>query len=677
MFGFFTSKCPQCGKPVDKKAKFCRHCGHGNERSWRQCTACGVHVSASSSYCWSCSANLSLQPRDQIVQDRWRRQPGVFAIRVPLESPKERLRHGIQMDEGVIGVLMRNGVIEEKLHPGYNEMTSFIGRLFGSGKPSGTLEALIAARAPVDVPMDFSFNGQIRSRDGAELACAVLLSLQVDDLRTFAVQMMPYGVEMIRDEELARPIESRVRETLARYTGQRSIEALATDHDLRKSLEAELGTELPQLLQPFGLRLLSVKDVRIGGETLDRHRQMLAEIAEEERRRKAELALKTFQAQITKSEFSSEAEVKEHLANLSHQYNLNQLERQKFETIAQIEIDTIKHRAKLEREREEDEQANKTLEQVRKGQMETLQRMAEIKVNTAKGLSGLDPNAIIAVSAPEQGRLVVDALRALNPEPKVWVQPATHSGVNYTPSSGHSFASLANSLIPAVGIVVVTLPGGSLKACGTAWIPHGRNLVVTNAHVAEAVLEAHEQAKLTSNILFPGGTVSISNVQLHPNYKRHSTLELVPAYDVAVMEVTGSLTHPGLPLAGKAKALALRSMQAVAYMGFPTENLAMGGVNLEKPRAMGKPGHITALTDWHLRAVDPADTRLIQHDIGVVGGASGSPMLDESGEIIGIICAGNMELMLDPQTQTLKRSPSAAMVNFAQRIDVLTDWTGW
>jgi S1-C subfamily serine protease len=108
------------------------------------------------------------------------------------------------------------------------------------------------------------------------------------------------------------------------------------------------------------------------------------------------------------------------------------------------------------------------------------------------------------------------------------------------------------------------------------------------------------------------------------------------------------------------------------------ENLAGSAASMERPKAIAKKGSLSSLEDWMMRHCDdPARRQLIKHDLGVAGGASGSPMFDEAGDVIGLISAGNMERLYDPQTKQFRRAPNGVMLNFAQRIDVLLDWMGW
>lgn len=248
-------------------------------------------------------------------------------------------------------------------------------------------------------------------------------------------------------------------------------------------------------------------------------------------------------------------------------------------------------------------------------------------------------------------------------------------------SGANNLATLAQRYLPGVGIVLVSDDAGKATPMGTAWIAANRGVLITNAHVAESIVAARSLAGMTASIIFSGQStpVRIRAAQIHPSYSKAQDHEhAVPSHDVAVLELETPLALPGLPLASRSKLLTLRELQAVAYIGFPMENLAGGGTNLERPKAIAKKGSISSLEDWMMRHCDdPACRQLIKHDLGVAGGASGSPMFDESGDVIGIISAGNMESLYDHQTRQVRRIPSGVMLNFAQRIDVLLDWMAW
>ncbi len=112
----------------------------------------------------------------------------------------------------------------------------------------------------------------------------------------------------------------------------------------------------------------------------------------------------------------------------------------------------------------------------------------------------------------------------------------------------------------------------------------------------------------------------------------------------------------------------------VASIGFPVENLA-GSATATKAPATLHFGFISSLTDVFMCRTDPAHRLLIQHSVPVTGGASGSPMIDPSGKVIGIVNGGNTTVFKNPEDAvTAKtRMPNAALINFAQRVDLLKE----
>ena len=241
--------------------------------------------------------------------------------------------------------------------------------------------------------------------------------------------------------------------------------------------------------------------------------------------------------------------------------------------------------------------------------------------------------------------------------------------------------TLAQRYLPNVGVVVLGQEGGLAEPVGTAWLIAGRSVLATNAHVAVDVAAALEQPGMAAWIIFSGQTSpqKIRTARIHPEYAQSQAKgHPVPSYDVAILELENLLPQSGLPIAGRGKLFALRELQSVAYLGFPMENLAGSAASMERPKAIAKKGSLSSLEDWMMRHCDdPARRQLIKHDLGVAGGASGSPMFDEAGDVIGLISAGNMERLYDPQTKQFRRAPNGVMLNFAQRIDVLLDWMGW
>jgi hypothetical protein len=106
---------------------------------------------------------------------------------------------------------------------------------------------------------------------------------------------------------------------------------------------------------------------------------------------------------------------------------------------------------------------------------------------------------------------------------------------------------------------------------------------------------------------------------------------------------------------------------AVAFVGYPSESLLPG--NNKKPVPVAQQDEIIRITDFFQTRQNELPNRLIHHGLPVTGGASGSPMFDAEGKVIGVISSMNVS----PGNLYGARSPNAADVNFGQRIDFLFD----
>lgn len=147
----------------------------------------------------------------------------------------------------------------------------------------------------------------------------------------------------------------------------------------------------------------------------------------------------------------------------------------------------------------------------------------------------------------------------------------------------------------------------------------------------------------------------------------------VHRYDVGIIEIDPSIKLPTMLAFASQDALEkLAPGTPVASIGFPVEGLA-GSETATKAPATLHFGYISALTDVFMVRADPAHRLLIQHSVPVTGGASGSPLIDPSGKVIGIVNGGNTAVFKDKsEAMNAKvRLPSAALINFAQRADLL------
>lgn len=238
----------------------------------------------------------------------------------------------------------------------------------------------------------------------------------------------------------------------------------------------------------------------------------------------------------------------------------------------------------------------------------------------------------------------------------------------------------------SVGLVVVSYPGHNPVPIGTAWL-YKPDVLATNAHVAVGVvntLKALAEKKISGVPYYlpnktKGKFIKIIDLAIHPDYGQ-TPVDMngkrpVNCPDVALMRLKEKLSSP-LSVAGKKALENLKPGDAIQYIGFPTENLEGNNVNLNNVMATTKSGTINAMSDWWLGDSGPEKNKLIRHDLGTTGGASGSPIFNKNGQVIGLVNAMNIEIVAKFTTsgqQTLVRSPNAAMVNYGIRVDLLND----
>jgi hypothetical protein len=150
-------------------------------------------------------------------------------------------------------------------------------------------------------------------------------------------------------------------------------------------------------------------------------------------------------------------------------------------------------------------------------------------------------------------------------------------------------------------------------------------------------------------------------------------------YDVGLLYVEETLERP-FKLAPQSELRNLDSGYRVAFLGFPTERMAGDGVNSANPVAIMQSGILTSVTDYWLAKSDFETRFLLEHNLGATGGASGSPIFNSRGEVVGLLNAGNLIKQAMPTKNekgetviNFARAPSAVMVNFGQRVDLLKE----
>lgn len=260
--------------------------------------------------------------------------------------------------------------------------------------------------------------------------------------------------------------------------------------------------------------------------------------------------------------------------------------------------------------------------------------------------------------------------------------PMNFGTINYFGGDSDSrLKTMANRHREAVGLVVCA-GGGEAYGLGTCWAIR-EDLYVTNAHLAVHVREVLRQGGGAFVIVNERADLRfrIAEAIIHPDFGKElvnaegKTPE-VGAYDVALLRIEGSAPKVW-KIADRAKLETLASGYRIAFLGFPMELLLGNGVNRENPVANMQSGIITSTTDFWLGKSHYEERLLINHNLPATGGASGSPLFDKDGEVVGVLFGVNVitDFEIDPETKTIKarRIPNPAQVNFGQRVSLVND----
>jgi hypothetical protein len=242
--------------------------------------------------------------------------------------------------------------------------------------------------------------------------------------------------------------------------------------------------------------------------------------------------------------------------------------------------------------------------------------------------------------------------------------------------------------------LVVLVSDGQPQPLATAF-PRSETLMVTNAHVATQIA-----SRLSAGEVFvysPGVNPKrhrVVGARIHPAYQEFEAdlkkaktgvetangdfreLDLPGAYDVALLELEpGATAGPVLPIAHDAPGQTGVGEQ-IAFAGYLLRNISGAEAANVAPVPHVHFGTVSALTNFFTFASDGDwdHAQLVHNTIPITGGASGSPIVNMDGEVIAIVSSGEVLPNLSTDADAAAPAqPSAVLVNYAQRIDLIGD----
>ena len=234
-----------------------------------------------------------------------------------------------------------------------------------------------------------------------------------------------------------------------------------------------------------------------------------------------------------------------------------------------------------------------------------------------------------------------------------------------------AFSEASIQLAESATFSVQTSLNGRVSHAGTAWLA-APNMVVTNRHVAQLVKASIDQAnrgmnsaafiRLTSVNNEEGATRPISAVIYHPAealFRQYQVQHMAPfksefsldldVYDIAILQLDGpELPMRPIPLADNGQVSAMKTGEPLMIVGYPL-NKAGNAWDLLRPVPERKLGVFDKTRNVFSSEGDTTVNPLLSYDVDTRGGNSGSPVLNQKGEVVAIHFAGD-KLLLEGAT---------------------------
>ena len=244
-----------------------------------------------------------------------------------------------------------------------------------------------------------------------------------------------------------------------------------------------------------------------------------------------------------------------------------------------------------------------------------------------------------------------------------------------SPPSWHEVLS-ENAIPQAIYAIGFSLSDGRNYIVGTGFAAYYKNAIWTNAHVAiglrddlNAVRSANPSLKPVPFAVKNGTRIGGADTHLLRYYDVHSHYDgTARSPDVALVVIErGSLSGSSLSFLPREHATGLQIGEPVATMGFPGE---LGNPYRTVPVATFKDGVISAFRPYSDSEpqVTPANGKMVQHNLDLSPGTSGSPIIDRYGWVIAVNNAGTSALGIDIRTGEPTRIPSGN-IGFGIRVD--------
>lgn len=318
-----NSKWPRCGYQVKKAAKYCSKCGSPSPGGWVKCPKCGKWVGSDSNFCWNCQASLCPTDRPGLEKGNWKKEPGLLAQRFDLPNIKRIFEADkIQVNEGLVAVLLEEGKYKDLLKPGTYTRESLMKKI-GPGQDTLSYAVVLIAAGEIVLPLRFE---KLNTSEGIpfEMYTEVIVRLIPGEqsVRAFLANVMKKN-QMLKYEALANILKQEISGVVESAYSSSTIDELFKDPLRHLSLEDEIQIIMRKYEQQFGIDIIRLASVEFSSKEYEWLREKAGKV--ELQRREFEFLSRAHElvAKNKMDEFKNEQDLEAYITQLSHEKDIS------------------------------------------------------------------------------------------------------------------------------------------------------------------------------------------------------------------------------------------------------------------------------------------------------------------------------------------------------------------
>lgn len=313
----FSSKCVECDAAVKKQSKFCSKCGAASPNGWVRCPSCGKWAGAHSNNCPHCSHALEPELVQDVANNNFRRGAQNFLVRLDIADFEKRLKAGLTIEEGSVGVVLEEGAFAGLLEAGTHNLTH---SKLAFWKANKRYVVYLVAGAEVAIQIDVE---DLRSSEEIPMSLSTILIFRFNRERAESLVTNFVGDGAILSVgAMGERFGDEIAQAARNLANSCSAEALIKDPTIRTKFDAELQEVLGGTFAGYGIELVRLTKVEFGGKEFNELRKGAGEV--ELKRREVELEEKWLEATNSGEmvKLKSELEWNDYRAQMETEYGL-------------------------------------------------------------------------------------------------------------------------------------------------------------------------------------------------------------------------------------------------------------------------------------------------------------------------------------------------------------------